>query len=103
MHIKIRGGTVEGGDHSLCLSCRYSTILKGMSLKQERVICEKIPYGGDAEIRFPVKECSGYDYKANTSIHDMYGIAWILRTDGKGKSIGFVPYKQLTQQERDDM
>ncbi len=102
MRIKVRGGTIEGGDGTLCVSCRNAVIVKGPNLKSERVMCEKFPYGSDAEVTFPVKECSVYDYKATTSVHDMYATAWVLRTDGKGRSIGFVPYKNLTREEKED-
>lgn len=37
MRVKIRGGTVNGGEPPLCQSCRYATIVRGPSLKDDIV------------------------------------------------------------------
>jgi hypothetical protein len=37
MRLKIQGGTVSSGDPSLCLTCRYATIVKGPRLRDEIV------------------------------------------------------------------
>ena len=39
MRIKIRGGTASNGESSLCLTCRFATIVKGASLRDEIVEC----------------------------------------------------------------
>ena len=37
MHIKIRGGTASNGESSLCLICRFATVVRGASLRDEIV------------------------------------------------------------------
>ena len=39
MHLKIRGGTVNHGDPSLCSTCRFATIIKGQRPSDEIVEC----------------------------------------------------------------
>jgi hypothetical protein len=39
MRVKIRGGTASNGEPSLCLTCRFATVVKGASLRDEIVEC----------------------------------------------------------------
>lgn len=93
--IKVRGGTTLGGP-SLCVTCRWSRIMGGESLNQEITFCEQI----DSPIRFKVRNCSEYLHKNHPTLGEMREAAWILRTDPTRKAIGFVPYKNLTAEER---
>ena len=43
MRIKIRGGTANSGDPSLCLTCRFATVVKGQRLREEIVECGRCP------------------------------------------------------------
>ena len=45
MRIKIRGGTASNGEPSLCLTCRFATVVKGASLRDEIVECSQLSYG----------------------------------------------------------
>jgi hypothetical protein len=99
MRIRIRGGTVQHGEASLCLTCRYATVVKGQSLREEIIQCSLLSSGHDL-IRFPVTSCSGYSDRRHPSIRDMEDIAWILRTDPKRKQIGFIQARQLKPKDR---
>lgn len=101
MKIKVRGGTLEGSDNSLCFSCREATVIQGSSHRELNIFCSAVPYGATSRVTFPVKQCSAYDYKANPRLGDLYEAAWILRTDAKSKHIGFVPYKDLSEKEKE--
>jgi hypothetical protein len=59
MRIKIRGGTVKHGEESLCLTCRYATIVCGAALRDEIIECAIISRPHD-RITFPVTFCSKY-------------------------------------------
>jgi len=59
MHIKIRGGTANDGEPSLCLTCRYATIVRGSSLRDEIIECAQLSYGRN-RVTFPVTRCTEY-------------------------------------------
>ena len=42
MRVNVRGGTVQHGRPSLCLTCRSATIVKGPSLHDEIVECSRL-------------------------------------------------------------
>ena len=44
MRVKIRGGTVNGGEPPLCQTCRYATIVRGPSLRDEIVECQELMF-----------------------------------------------------------
>jgi hypothetical protein len=99
MKIKITGGTVQHGQASLCGTCRHATIIRGTSLRHEFVDCGRL-YGQNGRITFPVTTCTGYSDSRLPSIREMEEIAWILRTDAKRNSIGFVQAKKLKPRDR---
>lgn len=92
MRFKIRGGTARDDEPSLCLSCRYATVIRGRNLSNEIVECRLLG-DGDSRIVFPVTFCSGYSDRRQPSIYHMEQIAWVLHTDKKKKPIGFHPPK----------
>jgi len=96
MRLKIRGGTVEHGQSSLCLTCRSATIVKGSRLRDEIVECSRL--GG--RITFPVSSCTGYINRNHPTIREMEEIAWVLRSDPLRNEIGFVKASKLKPQER---
>ena len=59
MRIKIRGGTASNGEPSLCLTCRFATIVKGASLRDEIVECSQLSYSQN-RVTFPVTRCTEY-------------------------------------------
>src|SRR5437870_1597585 len=73
MRLKTRGGTVEHGQPSLCLTCRSATMVKGPRLRDEIVECSRL--GG--RVTFPVSSCSGYINRNHPTIREMEDIAWI--------------------------
>lgn len=76
MRLKIRGGTVQHGEPSLCLTCRHATIVKGQGLRDEIVQCDRLSAGHDL-IRFPVTFCTGYSDRRHPSLREMEDLAWI--------------------------
>jgi hypothetical protein len=58
MHIKIRGGTVNHGEASLCSTCRFTTIIRGQRLRDEIVECSRLSDRGT--IPFCVSSCTAY-------------------------------------------
>jgi len=99
MRLKIRGGTVEHGQASLCASCKYATVVKGQSLRHEIIECGQLSSDHNL-ISFPVSSCSGYLNRQHPSIREMEDIAWVLRTDSKRKQIGFVQARELKPRDR---
>ncbi len=99
MRIKIHGGTVRHGEAPLCHSCRYATVVKGVSFRHEVVECGQLAFGR-GRITFPVTSCTQFVARTHPSIREMEDIAWVLRTDAKRKRIGFVHAKDLRRRER---
>jgi hypothetical protein len=99
MHIKVRGGTVASGESSLCAMCRYATVIKGRSLREEIVECSQLA-DGHGRITFSVTHCTKYVHRNHPSLYEMESIAWVLRTDASRRHIGFVPSRDLEPGER---
>jgi len=99
MHIKVRGGTVASGEPPLCATCRYATVIKGRSLREEIVECSQLA-DGHGRITFAVTQCSKYLHRNHPSLYEMESIAWVLRTDASRRHIGFVRSRDLEPGER---
>ena len=98
MRVKVQGGTKTDGEGSLCVTCRYATIVRGARLRDEIIECDQLY--GRRRVTFPVVSCSAYSDKRRPSVREMEEIAWILRSDPKRKEIGFVRASALKPRER---
>ena len=99
MRVKIRGGTANHGEPSLCLTCRYATIVKGASLRDEIVECAQLAYGHN-RIEFAVNTCTEYSDRRQPSLRAMEEIAWGRNPDPEKNQVGFVRRSDLTRRER---
>ncbi|MGH9408044.1 MAG: hypothetical protein ACRD1V_01165 [Vicinamibacterales bacterium] len=99
MRVKIRGGTVNGGESPLCQTCRFATIVRGPRLRDEIVECANLMFGR-GRITFPVTYCTSYSDRRQPSIREMEDIAWVLRTDVRRNEIGFVRGSTLRNREQ---
>lgn len=94
MKIKIRGGTTS---EDLCTTCTMSHIFTDATGDTTRVCtCDQMLW------RMPKKivKCNSYNEEKAVHIEEMKQIAWVLRTDKGGKSIGFSRYRDLSKKER---
>lgn len=99
MRVKVRGGTVDHGEPPLCSTCRYATIARGRTLREEVGFCSQMPFG-DRRIRFPVTSCTDYSDRRHLTLWHMEEIAWVLRSSSNRKTIGFVEARRLKNDER---
>ena len=99
MHVKIRGGTVQHGGPSLCITCRWSTVVRGAKLGQEIVNCGMMG-SEDRRIVFRVTSCTSYRSMNHPTLREMEDIAWILRSDPVRNQVGFVRSSRLDDSER---
>lgn len=99
MRIKIRGGTVDHGQRSLCETCRSATIIRGARLGDEIVECDRLSYRNQ-RVPFPVVSCSSHRDRSKASLREMEEIAWLLRSDPHRNQVGFVRSSRLTDDER---
>jgi hypothetical protein len=99
MRVKIRGGTVNHGEPSLCSSCRRSIIVRGARLGDEVLQCGLYSMR-DRRITFAVTSCTEYVHRGQPSLWNMEQIAWVLRSNPSGKKVGFVEATKLTEDER---
>ena len=99
MRIKIRGGTADHGQRSLCETCRWATVVRGVRLDEQLVECQQLSYRNQ-RVAFAVASCSRYDDRSRPSVREMEEIAWILRSDPLRNQIGFVRSSRLPDSER---
>lgn len=99
MRVKVNGGTADHGAPSLCLTCRWATVIRGPRLSQEIVECAQLSFGS-RRITFPVVQCSDYTDRRLASLREMEEIAWILRSDSLRKRVGFVRSSELEDKDR---
>lgn len=98
MHIKIQDGTPPGGDHTLCATCRCSTIIRGQSLEEELVICSALGLRG-VQITFKVTFCSDYSDSRLPSYIEMMQDAWILQPGSRKRPAGFVRASEMPDED----
>jgi hypothetical protein len=99
MQIKIRGGTVNHGQEPLCHTCRYATIVRGAALRDEIIECAQLS-DRNQRITFPVTFCTKYVSAQHPTLLQMEDIAWVLRSDTKKNTIGFVRARDLAPNHR---
>ena len=99
MRIKVRGGTVDHGQPSLCESCRSSTVIRGAKLGEQIVECFQLS-DRNQRVPFLVTSCSRYVNRNQPSVREMEEIAWILRSDPHRNQVGFVRSSRLADEER---
>lgn len=95
MRIKIHGGTPINGE-PLCHTCRYATVIRGTRASDEIIECRMV----ERRLTFAVTFCTQYVSRQHPSLHEMEDIAWILKSDAKRKTVGFVPARTLASRER---
>ena len=93
MRFKIRGGTANHGEPSLCGTCRFATIIKGQRLRDEIVECIGCPTTHASPSRSQI--CTGYADRRQASLREMEETAWVLRSDPRRSQIGFVPARKF--------
>jgi len=99
MRLRIEGGTARHDQTSLCHSCRFATVVKGVSLREEIVECRRLSEPRN-RIVFPVTFCNGYIDRTHPSVQEMEDIAWVLRSDLKRNQMGFVKASDLKPKDR---
>src|SRR5262245_692172 len=99
MRIKIREGTADHGQRSLCETCRFSTVVRGQRLDEQIIECAQLSQDS-RRIPFIVATCSDYVAKQQPGLREMQEIAWVLRTDSQRNQIGFVRAARLPEGER---
>ena len=99
MRIKIRGGTADHSQRSLCETCRWSTVIRGAKLGDEIVECDQLSYRNQ-RVPFPVVSCSRFSDRRKASLREMEEIAWVLKSDPHRNQVGFVRSSRLTDEER---
>jgi hypothetical protein len=96
MRVKVRGGTVQYGQPSLCVTCRSATIVKGQRLRDDIIECRQL----GARVTFAVSACNQYIDATHPTVREMEDVAWVLRSDPRRNQVGFVPAKQLKPHDR---
>jgi len=99
MRVSIRGGTVDHGQPSLCLTCRSAVVVRGARLGDQIVACRLLSHGL-RDVGFPVTSCSGYSDLRHPTLWYLEDIGWVLRSDGRRRSVGFADARDLSDDEK---
>jgi len=100
----VEGGTPTHGKH-LCKSCDRAHIMRGEAASEQIIYCEAMYY---RPIRVPfsvVTECSSYEETGRPSLYDMKKMAYLIKTDPRGKPVGFMTNNDFRKEsglDRDD-
>jgi hypothetical protein len=84
--IRIRSGTPQRCE-SLCNSCYWAHIQRGFAESEEVVLCAFLRPA--RPVPFKVSQCTDYSDKRIPSKRDMEEIAWIIRSKGINRPMGF--------------
>lgn len=85
--MKLKMHTSQRG---LCATCREALIIEHDNGDIE-TRCHAWGAAEMIRIRRPVVRCSDYDAKFAQPRYELEKIAWVIRTDKSGKTIGFAP------------
>ena len=96
-HIKVRNGTPSGQQKNLCLSCIHGIVRKD-DQGHTNIKCDML----GVYIRSNTIECSFYADRNKTSIRDLEKLAWHIMPGNRG-AIGFKPYKDLSEEEKQEI
>jgi hypothetical protein len=99
MGMKVYEGTPVQSGHSLCDTCRHSTITRGRRFDEEIVRCEALPTSSIL-ITFPVATCTAYLDADLPSYMELVEKAWILKPHADKRPAGFVRATDLPVEER---
>ena len=98
MRLKIRGGTMSHSDETLCSTCTHSTIIRGRTLDEEIINCNRAIHVA-VRIPFRVTSCSDYTDARLPSMYQLTENAWILRKGSKRRAAGFVHGRDMKVEE----
>src|ERR1700746_2504582 len=86
MPVVIRSGKPQTTE-SLCNSCYWAHIQRGFAESEEAILCAFLRQAH--AVTFKVSQCTDYNDKRVPSKSDMEEIAWIIRTKGVNRPMGF--------------
>ena len=86
MSVHTKNGTPCYGP-SLCETCVHGHVEKGFRETEVRTFCE-VTYPAH-EVRFRVRDCSGYTEKKRQTLKQMEEIAWLLAPRASKRTAGF--------------
>lgn len=73
----------------LCATCREAQVIE---TDNHEIVTLCHAWGGEPpRIERTVVRCTDYDVRGAMNKHELEKIAWVVRTDKTGKSIGFTP------------
>jgi hypothetical protein len=87
MLLKIQNGTGRSSGKPLCFSCIYSVIRS-----DDDVVCSFSSFN-HIQIDRPIYQCNRYYNNSLPKLADLEEIAWELKTNAGGRSMGFSPPK----------
>lgn len=89
------------GSVSLCNSCHWAHIQHGFAESEEAVLCAFLRPA--RMVPFKVSQCTDYTDKRISSRCDMEEIAWIIRTKGVNRPMGFAAKDDASEGQDDEL
>ncbi len=88
--IKVFQGTRSVDAPRLCDSCSNGVVMRGPAESEEQVHCMLM----ERNLEMRVTECNRYVDRSRPSLWAMKEIAWVLQSDSKRQTIGFITAKE---------
>jgi hypothetical protein len=98
MLMKIHGGSTRNDHKSLCVNCRFATIVRGQTLDEEVVHCQSVTTRG-MRVTFKVTACTSHSDINQPTYMQLLEDAWILKPASKKRPAGFVKHSELKAEE----
>ena len=99
MSVIIRSGRPQVSE-SLCDSCYWSHIQRGVAESEEVILCAFLRPA--RLVPFRVSMCTDYNDKRVPSKADMEEIAWIIRTKDVNRPVGFANKVGVSEADKED-
>jgi hypothetical protein len=99
MSVVIRNGRPQVSE-SLCNSCYWAHIQRGFAESEEIILCAFLRPA--RLVPFKVSMCTDYNDKRVPSKSEMEEIAWIIRTKGVNRAVGFSKKEMDDDKEKED-
>jgi hypothetical protein len=100
MTVVIRSGKPQTTE-SLCNSCYWAHIQRGFAESEEVILCAFLRQAHT--VPFKVSQCTDYNDKRAPSKADMEEIAWIIRTKGVNRQVGFASEMETETSEDNEL
>ena len=94
----IEDGTPTG--EPLCRTCSNCVRIQGKAVSETLLYCKAADELRSIPLPFEAYECTKYRDKRKPNLYSLEKVAWILRSDNRTKTVGFVSPAQKEEHKK---